>query len=80
MVFHLERLVEWRHPSLTASTPAGAEQTHDILQVACPACGRGYLAAPDVPAAVDLADAARGHLAEECPDHPAHFLVQASGA
>ena len=81
MIFHLARLVEWRHPSLMAPAPLGAAETAALLQVACPACDLGDLAAPDdapdTRPPAHPAEAARRQLAAECPDHAARFLVAA---
>jgi hypothetical protein len=81
MIFHLAPLVEWRHPSLTAPARSGMDGETEFIQVACPTCGLGYLAAPDeaagAPAPSSLAEAAQRRLAAECPDHPAQFLVAA---
>lgn len=82
MIFHLARLVEWRHPSLTAPARPGEEEA-DLIRATCPTCGLDYLADPDTPvdapAPTDPAQAARGQLATECPDHPARFPVAAWG-
>ena len=81
MIFHLARLVEWRHPSLTAPARPGEERQPDFIQATCPSCELGYLADPaaatDATAPADLADAAAGLLAAECPDHAARFVVAA---
>jgi hypothetical protein len=83
MIFHLARLVEWRHPRLTAPARPGGEVEADFIRATCPTCELGYLADPDAAAdataPADLAVAAQGQLAAECPDHPARFLVAAWG-